>query len=419
MTLDALPAYAGPLLARPVLRKVALHWNQGRLIVDLPDRSGALRFGEPGSGPEARWSVRRWRALRRVLARGDLGFAAGYLAGDWDSPDLGALLTAIASNYDHLGERVRGIRVLQLGGALAHALNRNNRAGSRRNILAHYDLGNAFYAAWLDDGMTYSSALFEDPAAPLGEAQRRKYQTLARAVGIRPGDSVLELGCGWGGFAEYAAGELGATVTAVTLSPAQKAYAEERLFRAGLAERVSVRLLDYRDVAGTFDAAVSIEMFEAVGQAYWPVYFAHLARALKPGGRAGLQVITLRDDLFEDYQRRPDFIQLEVFPGGMTPTNTHLAREAGAAGLTSDPPKWLRFGPDYARTLRLWRERFERAWPEIEQLGFDDRFRRLWRYYLAYCEAGFETGRTDVVQAVFRRCGAVPHEERLARTPSA
>ncbi len=403
MTLDALPAYAGPMLARPVLQKVARHWNQGRLIVDLPDRANALRFGEPGSGPEARWSVRRWRALRRVLSRGDLGFAAGYLAGDWDTADLGALLTAIAANYDHLGERVRGIKVLQLGGALAHALNRNNRAGSRRNILAHYDLGNTFYAAWLDASMTYSSALFEDPAEPLEVAQRRKYQTLAREVGIGPGDCVLELGCGWGGFAEYAAGELGATVTAITLSPAQKAYAEERLFKAGLAERVSVQLLDYRDVAGTFDAAVSIEMFEAVGRAYWPVYFNHLARALKPGGRAGLQVITLRDDLFEDYQRRPDFIQLEVFPGGMTPTNAHLAKEAEAVGLATDPAKWHRFGTDYARTLRLWRERFERRWPEIEQLGFDDRFRRLWRYYLAYCEAGFETGRTDVVQAVFRR----------------
>jgi cyclopropane-fatty-acyl-phospholipid synthase len=404
------PLQAGPWFARPVLRRIADQWREGRLTVDLPGCPGAIRLGPPSDaefggdrGLEARWTLARWRAAGRVLLRGDLGFAAGYLTGDWTTPDLAALLTGLAANYDRVTERLKGLKLLGLGQTLAHALNHNSRAGARRNILAHYDLGNDFYSSWLDPSMTYSSALFETGEAPLQDAQRRKYARLASIAGVGEGSEVLEVGCGWGGFAEYAAGELGARVTAITLSPAQQAYAQERLFRAGLAERVEVRRVDYRDVEGAYDAVVSIEMFEAVGQAYWPAYFRALAERLKPGGRAGLQVITIRDDLFEDYQRRPDFIQLEVFPGGMLPTETRLASEAAAAGLKVGPDGWARFGQDYARTLAAWRERFEAAWPQIEAQGFDLRFRRLWRYYLAYCEAGFRTGRTDVVQLALSR----------------
>ncbi|MDB5446517.1 MAG: Cyclopropane-fatty-acyl-phospholipid synthase [Phenylobacterium sp.] len=394
---------SGPWLARPVLRRVADHWRDSELVVDLPGRPGAIRIAAGGPGSEARWTLRNWRAARRVLTKGDLGFAAGYLAGDWETPDLAALLNAVAANYDKVAERLRGLRLLQLGHAVLHALNRNSRSGARRNILAHYDLGNDFYQLWLDPGMTYSSALFATADEPLDAAQRRKYGRIAQIAGVRPGADVLEVGCGWGGFAAFAAGELGAKVTAITLSPAQQAYAQARLFRAGLAERVEVRLVDYRDVAGRYDAVVSIEMFEAVGEAFWPVYFQRLAQLLKPGGRAGLQVITIRDDLFEDYQRRPDFIQLEIFPGGMLPTQGRLAREAGRAGLSVSPDGWARFGQDYARTLAAWREGFDAAWPQIAELGFDARFRRLWRYYLAYCEAGFRSGRTEVVQVALQR----------------
>ena len=392
----------GPPLARLVLRHLASQWRHGSLTVDLPGRPNAARIGRQGPGPEARWRLRDWRAASRLLFGSDIGLADGYLAGDWDTPNLTALLTGFASNYESLARRLHWNPLAGKVQALLHALNRNTRAGSRRNILAHYDLGNDFYGAWLDAGMTYSSAIFEAPDESLEVAQRRKYERLARMAGVGRGSRVLEIGCGWGGFAEYAAGVLGAHVTAITLSPSQKAFAEARLFRAGLSECVDVRLLDYRDIEGEYDGLISIEMFEAVGEAYWPVFFKQIARLLKPGGRAGLQVITIRDDLFEDYRHRPDFIQLEVFPGGMLASETRLAREVAQAGLQMDPIS-ARHGADYAATLDQWRRRFDHNWPAIGPLGFDERFRRLWRYYLAYCEVGFRTGRTDVVHLALAR----------------
>lgn len=392
----------GPPLARLVLRRLASQWRHGSLTVDLPGRPGAVRIGLRGTGPEVRWRLRDWRAARRLLFGGDIGLADGYLAGDWDTPDLTALLTGFAGNYEGLARRLRGIPLSREVQGLLHALNRNTRSGARRNILAHYDLGNDFYGAWLDAGMTYSSAIFETPDESLEVAQRCKYERLAHMAGIGRDSRVLEIGCGWGGFAEYAAGELGAHVTAITLSPSQKAFAEARLFRAGLSERVDVRLLDYRDINGEYDNLISIEMFEAVGEAYWPTFFKQIARLLKPGGRAGLQVITIRDDLFEDYRRRPDFIQLEVFPGGMLASDARLAREVARSGLHMDPIS-ARHGADYATTLEHWRLRFEQNWPAIGRLGFDERFHRLWRYYLAYCEVGFRTGRTDVVHLTLAR----------------
>ena len=275
--------------------------------------------------------------------------------------------------------------------AIRHAFSSNTRKGSRRNIVAHYDLGNDFYAQWLDRGMTYSSALFTAPDQTLEAAQHAKYAALADAADIRPGQSVLEIGCGWGGFAEYLAGERGVRVTAITLSPSQKAFAERRITEAGLDDRVSIQLIDYRDVQGTFDRVVSVEMFEAVGEAYWPTFFETVRARLAPGGRAGLQIITIRDDLLATYRRRPDFIQMYVFPGGMLPSEPRLARAIGVAGLEGDVVR--RFGADYAETLRRWRIAFDTGSPA----GKDERFRNLWRYYLAYCEAGFRSGRTDVV----------------------
>ena len=278
---------------------------------------------------------------------------------------------------------------------LRHLLRRNSRAGSRRNIHAHYDLGNSFYAAWLDPGMTYSSALFREAGTSLEAAQREKYAVLARRIGIESGHKVLEVGCGWGGFAEFVGREIGAEVDAITISQAQFDHASARIQAAGLADRVRIKLCDYRDLDGVYDRVASIEMFEAVGEPYWPTFFNKLEAVLKPGGLAGLQIITIADDLFDGYRRRPDFIQKYIFPGGMLPSQSRLREEVASAGLV-----WRGldgFGADYAQTLHQWTGRFESAWPKIQALGFDDQFRRLWRYYLGYCQAGFTTGRTDVV----------------------
>ncbi|MEQ8497396.1 MAG: cyclopropane-fatty-acyl-phospholipid synthase family protein, partial [Gammaproteobacteria bacterium] len=279
---------------------------------------------------------------------------------------------------------------------LWHRLHGNSRGQAARNIAFHYDLGNDFYAHWLDAGMTYSSALFASDDEPLELAQRRKYARLAELAGIAPGDRVLEIGCGWGGFMEFAAGECDADVTGISISPAQCGYARERLARAGLGERARVEQRDYRDLTGRYPRIVSIEMFEAVGEAYWSTYARQLAARLAPGGAAALQIITIAEDRFEQYRRNPDFIQRYVFPGGMLPSEPALARTLADAGLVITARHACAL--DYARTLAHWRDRFDASWPAISALGFDARFRRLWHFYLAYCEAGFRSDATDVVQ---------------------
>ena len=385
--------------APPLFGALARLWEVGRLTVVLPGGQ-VWRLGDAhAGGPEVEWRIQRWNAVPRMLRRGAVGFAEGYIAGDWDTPDLVQLLLAFAANYDRIGRLTEGSALARALGRLRHALARNSRAGARRNIMAHYDLGNDFYAAWLDGTMTYSSALWPERSLDLAEAQTAKYAALADAADIRPGQTVLEIGCGWGGFAEYLARERSVHVTGITLSPAQAEFARERLQRAGLADRTDIRLVDYRDVEGRYDRIVSVEMFEAVGEAWWPVYFRRLRELLTPGGVAGLQLITIDDRLFESYRRQADFIQLHVFPGGMLPSEERLAPVIAGADLTSTVVR--RFGPDYGRTLRLWLERFDRAWPTLPA-GFDTRFQRLWRYYLAYCAAGFESGRTDVIHLVAR-----------------
>jgi cyclopropane-fatty-acyl-phospholipid synthase len=284
-----------------------------------------------------------------------------------------------------------------------HVLNRNTKAGSRKNIHAHYDLGNRFYSAWLDGSMTYSAAIYEPGDNDLAAAQERKYRALADKIAARPGHHILEIGCGWGGFAEFAAREIGCKVTGLTISKEQFDFATERMARAGLSDKVTIKLLDYRDETGQYDAIASIEMFEAVGESYWPTYFQQLRDRLKPGGRAGLQVITIREDSFPFYKREIDFIRAYIFPGGMLPTPTHM-RDLGAKfGLPMVGERI--FGQDYARTLADWRDRFRAAWPDLTPLGFDERFRRMWEYYLAYCEAGFRSGNIDVRQMVFSKSG--------------
>ena len=390
-SLPSLPA-STPRAARLVLGMLA-RLRHGELTVTLPDGQ-TLRFGN--GMPRASIRLSNWKVFGASLKSGDIGFAETWIDGDWTTESLADLLSLMVVNRDAIEQAVYGNWIGRLAYRLRHLLNRNTRAGSRRNIHAHYDLGNAFYSLWLDPSMTYSSALFEgDASRTLEQAQHAKIARLLDRLEVSPGDSVLEIGCGWGGFAEAAA-RRGLEVTGLTLSTEQLAWATERLERAGLARRARFLLQDYRDERGRYDAIASVEMFEAVGEQYWGAYFETLARCLKPGGRAGIQTITIDDALFERYRRGTDFIQQYVFPGGMLPTRARfeaLAREAGLEVADA-----FAFGRDYARTLKLWRERFmERAEP-VRALGFDARFMRTWEFYLAYCEAAFEHGNCDVVQ---------------------
>ncbi|MES2340757.1 MAG: cyclopropane-fatty-acyl-phospholipid synthase family protein [Pseudomonadota bacterium] len=390
-----LPALADvPEIFRTALRLMARNWMAGELTFVMPNGHELKLEGE--GGPQARIVVRDFRFIRRALAAGDIGFAEGYAAGEWDTPNLTAVLSVFSLNYDNLRRITQGNPIVGVFNFINHALRSNTRQGSKRNIHAHYDLGNDFYSRWLDPSMTYSSARFDHAGQSLAEAQRNKYATLAQTMDLRAGQSVLEIGCGWGGFAEFAAKEVGAKVTGITISQAQYDFARKRMFDQGLTEKADIRLIDYRDVGGSFDRVASIEMFEAVGERYWPTYFNKIAQVLAPGGRAGLQIITIQEALFEDYRRRADFIQKYIFPGGMLPSESRLKAETDRAGLA-----WTgvsRFGQDYADTLAQWAERFDARWDEIKAFGFDEKFRKIWRFYLSYCDAGFRTGRTDVVQ---------------------
>lgn len=382
-----------PRAARTVLRLLE-RLEDGSLEVALPGVQGQ-HFG---AGPvSAHLAVRDWGVFDAVLARGDIGFAESYLDGQWDTPDLAALLTLLNANRETIARALYGNLLSLLGARLKHWFNANTRAGSKRNILAHYDLGNDFYRLWLDPTMSYSAALFEgDSERRLEVAQDAKNRRILEAIALAPGQEVLEIGCGWGGFAEIAAREAALKVHGITLSPSQLAYACERLQTAGLAESTRLELRDYRDLDGRYEAIVSVEMFEAVGERWWPTWFNTVAKNLAPHGRALVQSITLREDLFARYRQGTDFIQQCIFPGGMLPTVMGFRQHARNAGLVVREA--FHFGADYARTLAQWRHKFEAAWPAIAGLGFDERFRRLWRFYLAYCEAGFATGSTDVVQ---------------------
>ena len=384
-----------PRKFRAVAKVLSQNWDAGRLTLSLPDHE-ELKLAGAQPGLAASMTVRDYNFIDRVFSRGLLGFGEGFMAGEWDTPDLSALLLTFSRNMD----RISGI----LGGNAAsrwlvnfwHTVHTNTKAGSRRNIEAHYDLGNDFYGLWLDETMSYSSARYDSGTNDMATAQREKYAALARLMDLRAEHHVLEIGCGWGGFAEYAAKEIGCRVTGITISPSQLAYAQARMQRAGLADKVDLQLIDYRDVKGHFDRIASIEMFEAVGEAYWSTYFNKVHDLLKPGGKAGLQIISIREDLFANYRRQADFIQRYIFPGGMLPSPTRLERETSKAGLTMLGVEY--FSEDYGRTLREWRDRFEAVTAEVLALGFDQRFLRMWRYYLAYCEAGFRTRRTEVGQ---------------------
>lgn len=390
------PALRGlPAVFRSALDSITRGWMAGDVTFVTPDNR-VLRLRSEAGGPAAIIRIHDFRFVRRALLAGDIGFAEAYAAGEWETPDLTAVLSVFSLNFQNLTQVTEGNPLVGVFNFLGHVLNANSRNGSRRNIHAHYDLGNAFYSRWLDPSMTYSSARYQNGADSLEAAQKEKYGALARRMSLAAGQSVLEIGCGWGGFAEFAAGEIGARVTGITISKEQHEFASRRIFEAGLAERADIRLVDYRDVTGTFDRIASIEMFEAVGERYWPTYFQAVHDRLKPDGRAGLQIITIQDDLFEGYRKRADFIQRYIFPGGMLISEKRLKQETTKAGLSWSEPD--RFGPDYAETLAAWKQRFGATWEDIRRLGFDERFRRIWDFYLSYCEAGFRTGRTQVIQ---------------------
>ncbi|WP_290871308.1 cyclopropane-fatty-acyl-phospholipid synthase family protein [Aquabacterium sp.] len=383
----------------------------GSLDLQFPDGSTA-HFGQvahSGDGaPRAGLRLHNWKVFGAAMKSGDIGFAEGYIDGDWSTPDLTALLTLLIANREVIEQAVYGSWWGRLVYRLKHLLNHNSKANSRKNIQAHYDLGNDFYRLWLDQTMSYSSAWFEgDLSKPMVEAQRAKVKRALNEAGVtadQPGQRVLEIGCGWGGLAEIAAREHGAHVTGVTLSTEQLQWARDRMARANLSAWADLRLQDYRDIADEpFDAIVSIEMFEAVGREYWGGYFTTLQRCLKPGGKACLQTITIRDDLFDRYVKSTDFIQQYIFPGGLLPSDAAFKAEAAKAGL--EVVNSLAFGPDYAETLRRWRADFHRHIHAVQRLGFDERFQRIWEFYLAYCEAAFDMGNTNVVQYTLRKPG--------------
>ncbi|WP_371348118.1 class I SAM-dependent methyltransferase [Ancylobacter sp. IITR112] len=345
-------------------------------------------------GPEATLVLQRWRAVRRLVTGGDIAFSDAFIAGDWSSPDLPALIELAAHNLPVLAGRIDALAPVRLWNRLRHGLRRNSKTGSRRNISFHYDLGNDFYRAWLDASMSYSSAIALPPGQTLEAAQQARLARIVEMMEVRPGATVLEIGCGWGALAAALA-RAGARVTGITLSREQLAHAQAMVAAdPALDGRTDLRLQDYRDVGERYDRIVSIEMLEAVGEAYWPTYFAKLRACLNEGGTAVLQVITIAEDRFESYRRNTDFIQRHIFPGGMLPTKTHIAEHAERAGLELAETQC--FGLGYADTLAEWRARFHDAWPRIAPMGFDDGFRRLWDYYLAYCEGGFRAGAIDV-----------------------
>jgi len=373
--------------------------DAGTVEVTLPDGSGRL-LGGRGEGPSTLVRIHSWRALVRFITSGSIGWYKAWTLGEWSSPDPVSLFESFARNGESLGEIGRAKGFARRVNRLAHMFRSNNKKQSRRNISFHYDLGNDFYRAWLDESMTYSSARFAEPISdrePLELAQARKIRTLLDRLDLRAGEELLEIGCGWGSLAEIAARDYGVRVTALTLSAEQKAYAEARLREAGLAERVSIQLCDYRDVTGRFDAVASVEMVEAVGQEYWPSYLQTIARVLDPGGKAALQLISMQEALFDGYAANADFIQTYIFPGGMLISEDRFRRIADNAGL--DWRDRTGFGLHYSETLKRWRTSFNLAVAEGRlPKGFDEPFHNLWRYYLMYCEGGFRGAGIDVAQ---------------------
>jgi len=374
--------------------------KHGRMDIRLPD-DRVFRAQGTGPGPVAEIAVHNPDVFARMVREGYLGFCESYLEGWWSTPDLQAFMDMVNADNDDMYNSYPGQSIVQFYEKLRFWFQRNTKAQARKNISYHYDLGNDFYALWLDETMTYSSALFETGQESLEKAQIAKYASMVDQMGVKPGDHVLEIGCGWGGFAEYAAAERGLRVTGLTISREQYDFAVARIEKAGLSDRVEFKLQDYRDERGTYDGIASIEMFEAVGQKYWPAYFKTVRDRLRPGGQATLQIITVADDRWDAYRNDVDFIQKYIFPGGMLPSPSVLRQEVERAGL--EVMGSIEFGQSYSQTLRRWYDTFNEKWTDVARLGFDDRFRRMWNFYLTSCAGAFRGGNCDVTQITIAR----------------
>jgi cyclopropane-fatty-acyl-phospholipid synthase len=374
--------------------------NSGRVDFVLPD---GRRFRAEGksSGPVAEVTINNPEVFARLIREGDLGFSDAYLDGWWTTPDLQTFMDFIHADNDDMYDGFSGIAIVRAWEKARFWFQSNSKRQALKNISHHYDLGNDFYSLWLDDTMTYSSALFNTGQESLENAQIAKYASMIDQMGVKPGDHVLEIGCGWGGFAEYAAKERGLKVTGLTISKEQLLYARKRIKNNGLEDKVDLKLQDYRDETGVYDGVASIEMFEAVGQKYWPIYFETIKHCLKPGKQATLQIITVHDARWDVYRKSVDFIQKYIFPGGMLPSPTVLRQEVTKAGLTVHHS--IEFGKSYSQTLRHWFDVFNDQWDTINDMGFDDRFRRMWNFYLTSCAATFESGNCDVTQITLQK----------------
>ncbi|MBM2290920.1 class I SAM-dependent methyltransferase [Sulfitobacter pseudonitzschiae] len=374
--------------------------NNGRVDFVLPD-GRTFRAEGKNPGPVAELRIHNNDLFARLIREGDLGFCDAYLDEWWSTPDLQAFMDLVHADNDSIYDGFPGMGLVRFVERFRFWLQRNNRTQARKNISYHYDLGNEFYGLWLDDTMTYSSALFETGQESHETAQIAKYASMIDQMGAQAGDHILEIGCGWGGFAEYAAKERGIRVTGLTISEEQIKYARERIEKAGLSDMVDFKLQDYRDEKGTYDGIASIEMFEAVGEQYWPAYFNTVRERLKPGKNATLQIITVQDRRWEVYKRGVDFIQKYIFPGGMLPSPKALRDQVVKAGLSIE--RSIEFGPSYSISLRRWHDTFNERWDQIAAMGFDDRFRRMWNFYLTSCAATFESANCDVTQITIKR----------------
>ena len=374
--------------------------NSGRVDFILPD---GRRFRAEGlkPGPVAEVTINNPDVFARLVRDGDLGFCDAYLDGWWTTPDLQAFMDFIHADNDDMYDGFPGMALVRAWEKARFWFQSNTKRQALKNISYHYDLGNDFYSLWLDETMTYSSALFNTSQESLEKAQIAKYASMVDQMGVKPGDHVLEIGCGWGGFAEYAAKERGLKVTGLTISKEQLEYAQKRIKSKGLSDKVDLKLQDYRDETGVYDGVASIEMFEAVGEKYWPVYFDKIKQCLKPGKHATLQIITIQDARWEVYRKSVDFIQKYIFPGGMLPSPSVLRKEVHRAGLSVQHS--IEFGKSYSQTLRRWFEVFNNKWDNISAMGFDDRFRRMWNFYLTSCAATFESGNCDVTQITLQK----------------
>ena len=374
--------------------------KRGRIDVILPD-GRQFRSEGAAAGHVAEITVHNADLFARIVREGDLGFCDAYLDGWWSTPDLMAFMDLIHDDAEEIYDGFPGQYLVRTFERIRFWLQSNSKKQARKNIEYHYDLGNDFYGLWLDDTMTYSSALFESGQESLESAQTAKYASMVDQMGVQPGDHVLEIGCGWGGFAEYAAAERGLRVTCLTISKEQFNYAVDRIEKAGLSDKVTFKLQDYRDETGTYDGIASIEMFEAVGEHYWPAYFKTVRARLKPGRKATLQIITVADRRWEVYKRGPDFIQKYIFPGGMLPSPSKLREVITKHGLLVETS--IEFGHSYDQTLRRWHDTFNAKWDKVAALGFDDRFRRMWNFYLTSCAATFASENCDVTQITIAR----------------